>query len=94
VGLSHRLGFLPPRLSGGERQRVAIARAILGSPQLLLCDEMTGNLDSASSASVIDLVSDLHADGLTILMITHDPEVAARAQRRVRMADGVLSEVA
>jgi len=94
VGLSHRLGFEPVRLSGGERQRVAIARAVLGDPSLLLCDEPTGNLDSVNTASVLDLFDDLRAQGITILVITHDAEVAARAQRRVRMVDGQLGEVA
>jgi putative ABC transport system ATP-binding protein len=93
VGLGHRLGFAPIRLSGGERQRVAIARALLGDPSLLLCDEPTGNLDSANTESVLDLFDDLRSQGLTILVITHDIEVAARAQRRVRMVDGQLAEV-
>ncbi len=94
VGLSHRLGFEPIRLSGGERQRVAIARALLGEPSLLLCDEPTGNLDTANTESVLDLFDDLREQGLTILVITHDSEVAGRAQRRVRMVDGRLTEVA
>jgi putative ABC transport system ATP-binding protein len=94
VGLSHRLGFEPIRLSGGERQRVAIARALLGEPSLLLCDEPTGNLDTANTESVLDLFDDLREQGLTILVITHDSEVAERAQRRVRMVDGRLAEVA
>ena len=94
VGLGHRIGFLPTRLSGGERQRVAIARAIVGSPSLLLCDEPTGNLDSENTAAVLDLFDELGAQGLTILVITHDNTVAARARRVVRMRDGVLDEVA
>ena len=94
VGLGHRIGFLPTRLSGGERQRVAIARAIVGSPSLLLCDEPTGNLDSENTAAVLDLFDELGAKGLTILVITHDNTVAARARRVVRMRDGVLDEVA
>ncbi|MCX6519657.1 MAG: ABC transporter ATP-binding protein [Actinobacteria bacterium] len=93
VGLSHRLGFEPIRLSGGERQRVAIARALLGEPSLLLCDEPTGNLDTANTESVLDLFDELREQGLTILVITHDSEVAERAQRRVRMVDGRLTEV-
>ncbi len=93
VGLGHRLGFAPIRLSGGERQRVAIARALLGEPSLLLCDEPTGNLDSVNTAAVLDLFDDLRAQGLTILVITHDGDVARRAQRRVRMVDGQLTEV-
>ena len=94
VGLGHRLGFAPIRLSGGERQRVAIARALLGEPSLLLCDEPTGNLDSVNTAAVLDLFDDLRAQGLTILVITHDGDVARRARRRVRMVDGRLTEVA
>jgi putative ABC transport system ATP-binding protein len=93
VGLAHRLHFLPPVLSGGERQRVAVARAVITAPHVLLADEPTGNLDSATSAGVLDLFDDLHADGLTLVVITHDPVVSARAHRRVRIADGVLSEL-
>ncbi len=93
VGLGHRLGFEPIRLSGGERQRAAIARALLGEPSLLLCDEPTGNLDSKNTESVLDLFDDLNAQGMTVLVITHDNDVAARAGRRVRMVDGCLSEV-
>ena len=93
VGLGHRLGFDPVKLSGGERQRVAIARALLGEPSLLLCDEPTGNLDSKNTESVLELFDELRAQGLTILVITHDVDVARRAQRRVRMVDGELSEV-
>jgi ABC-type lipoprotein export system ATPase subunit len=93
VGIGHRSGFLPTRLSGGERQRVAIARALMGSPRLLLCDEPTGNLDSTTTATVLDLVADLHRDGMTIAMITHEHDVAARARRQVRMTDGLLEEV-
>ncbi len=92
VGLSHRIGFLPTRLSGGERQRVAIARALMGTPRLLLCDEPTGNLDSTTSDSVLNLFGDLHQQGMTIAMITHDLTVAARAQRQVRITDGRLTE--
>jgi putative ABC transport system ATP-binding protein len=93
VGMSHRLGFEPIRLSGGERQRVAIARAMLGGPSLLLCDEPTGNLDSRNTESLLDLFDELREAGLTILVITHDMEVARRAQRRVRMVDGELTEL-
>jgi putative ABC transport system ATP-binding protein len=93
VGIAHRSSFLPTRLSGGERQRVAIARALMGSPRLLLCDEPTGNLDSTTTAAVLDLVTDLHYGGMTIAMITHEHDVAARAQRQVRINDGILQEL-
>ena len=92
VALDHRAHFLPTRLSGGERQRAAIARALTGSPRLLLCDEPTGNLDSATTATVLDLFADLNEKGMTILMITHERDVAARARRDVRIVDGVLTE--
>jgi ABC-type lipoprotein export system ATPase subunit len=92
VGLAHRAEFLPPRLSGGERQRVAIARALSGSPRLLLCDEPTGNLDSASTANVLELFEQLNEGGVTIVVITHDQHVADRAGREVRMTDGRLIE--
>ena len=94
VGLSHRRSFEPIRLSGGERQRVAIARALLGEPSLLLCDEPTGNLDSRNTESVLGLFDELHQQGMTVLIITHDHDVAQHARRRVRMVDGVLAEVA
>ncbi len=94
VGLAHRADFMPTRLSGGERQRVAIARALMGSPRLLLCDEPTGNLDSATTASMLELFGDLNARGMTIVVITHEHEVADRAGRRVRIVDGSLADVA
>jgi ABC-type lipoprotein export system ATPase subunit len=90
VGLSHRAEYLPTRLSGGERQRAAIARAVMGSPRVLLTDEPTGNLDSATSAALMELFSELNRGGLTIVMITHDADVAQRADRQVRIVDGRL----
>ncbi|WP_327678222.1 ABC transporter ATP-binding protein [Kitasatospora sp. NBC_00458] len=93
VGLGHRLDALPTRLSGGERQRVAIARALVGRPSLLLCDEPTGNLDTATAESILALLDELHGQGLTVLLITHDPQVAARGRRTVAIRDGVLREV-
>ena len=92
VGLGHRADFLPTRLSGGERQRAAIARALMGAPRVLLCDEPTGNLDSATTATLLDLFEELNTQGLTILMITHEHEVADRARRHVGIVDGVLTE--
>jgi ABC-type lipoprotein export system ATPase subunit len=94
VGLSHRAGFMPTKLSGGEQQRVAIARALTAGPSLLLCDEPTGNLDSVASASVLGLFDELGRQGMTLAIVTHDDGVAARAGRRVRMHDGVLTEAA
>lgn len=91
VGLGHRLEFLPSRLSGGERQRVAIARAIVTKPTLLLADEPTGNLDTVTTESILELFEDLRADDLTIVMITHDAEVAERAGRSVHIRDGRLT---
>ncbi|MGW0337998.1 ABC transporter ATP-binding protein [Streptomyces sp. NPDC003011] len=92
VGLGHRLHAEPTTLSGGERQRVAIARALAVQPSLLLCDEPTGNLDSRTARTVLDLVAALHQEGVTIVMITHDTSVADGAERVVRMRDGVLTE--
>ncbi|WP_443044796.1 ABC transporter ATP-binding protein [Streptomyces sp. NBC_00343] len=94
VGLGHRVGFRPDRLSGGERQRVAIARALLSDPALLLCDEPTGNLDTENTLSVLELFDDLCAQGMTLVVITHDEAVSRRAGRRVRITDGCLAEEA
>ncbi|WP_406284114.1 ABC transporter ATP-binding protein [Embleya sp. NBC_00896] len=91
VGLGHRLHHTPTTLSGGERQRVAIARALAAGPSLLLCDEPTGNLDTATADGVLALLDGLHAEGMTILVITHDRAVAARAGRGVAIRDGVIS---
>ncbi|MFR9757011.1 ABC transporter ATP-binding protein [Streptomyces sp. TR06-5] len=92
VSLGHRATAPPTRLSGGERQRVAIARALVSHPALLLCDEPTGNLDTANAASVLTLLTELHTDGMTVLVITHDAEVARRGSRTVAIRDGVLHE--
>jgi ABC-type lipoprotein export system ATPase subunit len=93
VGLGHRRDFLPTKLSGGEQQRVAIARALLGTPHLLLCDEPTGNLDTVNSDSVLSLFDALAREGLTLVVITHDEDVAAHARRIVRIIDGRLTEM-
>lgn len=90
VGLGHRVESLPRTMSGGEQQRVAIARAIVKRPRLLLCDEPTGNLDSDSANTVLDLLDEVHADGHTILVITHNPAVAERAESMIRLRDGHL----
>ncbi len=92
VGIADRAGFLPAKLSGGQQQRVAIARALMGSPSLLLCDEPTGNLDSKNTDTVLALFEALIADGMTMLLITHDEHVAERVPRRTSIIDGRLTE--
>lgn len=92
VGLGHRLKHRPSQLSGGERQRTAIARALAGRPALVMADEPTENLDSATSASILGLLRELHAEGTTIVVITHDLEVAAAMGRRIEIRDGRITD--
>lgn len=88
VGMSHRTGHFPSQLSGGQQQRVAVARALAGSPSILLADEPTGNLDSQNANSVMELLQQLHGDGSTICMVTHDPRFAQHAERGINLFDG------
>lgn len=92
VGLGHRKHAICSRLSGGEKQRVATARALIREPSLVLCDEPTGNLDSGTTAHVLELLDELHDAGLTIVIVTHNPAIASRAQRTFVMSDGELAQ--
>jgi putative ABC transport system ATP-binding protein len=92
VGMAHRAKHLPSQLSGGQQQRVAVARAVAGEPLILLADEPTGNLDSKSGESVMDLMNELHQSGATICMVTHDPRYARHAQRSIHLFDGRVVE--
>jgi len=93
VGLASRMKHYPAELSGGQQQRAAIARALAGSPRLLLADEPTGNLDSQMARSVLEMLEEINAAGTTIVMVTHDPELAARAQRNVHIVDGMATDL-
>ena len=93
VGLASRMRHYPAELSGGQQQRVAIARALAGEPRLLLADEPTGNLDTAMARGVMELLEEINAQGTTIVMVTHDPELAQRAQRNVHIIDGQVSDL-
>jgi putative ABC transport system ATP-binding protein len=93
VGLASRMKHYPAELSGGQQQRVAIARALAGTPKLLLADEPTGNLDTQMARGVMELLEEINAQGTTILMVTHDPELATRSQRNVHIIDGQVSDL-
>ena len=93
VGLASRQKHYPAELSGGQQQRVAIARAIAGGPKMLLADEPTGNLDSQMAREVLEILEQLNSQGVTLVIVTHDPEIAAHAQRNVHIVDGVASEL-
>jgi putative ABC transport system ATP-binding protein len=92
VGLGDRLDHRPNQLSGGQRQRVAVARALVGEPSILLADEPTGNLDSRTSAEIMALFDALHSSGQTVIVVTHEPDIAAHCRRTVRVFDGRIVE--
>ena len=94
VGLTSRIKHYPAQLSGGQQQRVAVARALVGQPKLILADEPTGNLDSAMANEIMDLLERINADGTTVVMVTHDPELAARAPRQIHVLDGRMLDLA
>jgi putative ABC transport system ATP-binding protein len=93
VGLSARMGHIPSQLSGGQQQRAAIARAISGDPRVILADEPTGNLDSTMSNQIMDLLQEVNAAGTTIVMVTHNPELAQRAHRQIHVVDGQIAQI-
>jgi putative ABC transport system ATP-binding protein len=93
VGLGDRLGHRPTELSGGQMQRVAIARSLANNPHLILADEPTGNLDSATGNQIMELLTGLHQEGKTIVMITHEPDIAVYAQNRLHMKDGLIDRL-